>query len=382
MATASKFFNFIPKSDGGVRILLYGDVGHWADIDSRQVVSELLSLEGLYSSIDIHINSMGGDVFSGIAIFNALRQSKANITIYIDGLAASIAGIIALCGKPLYMSQYARLMLHKVSGGAYGSAKELRETADLIDDLEKSLADMISSRVNLTPEEVHSRYFADGADHWLTAHEALELGMIDGIHDLPEEPSLSGESSTDEIYSVFSNRLDQAQNNPKNKDMALLEEIKKIPSFENATESDVVARLREQTIKIEAQGQAINEMRAKMESLEQKELEAVLNTAVADGRITEGQKPTYMNLLKSDRANTESLLSSLPKNKSQSFPSARQYTQPQASSGGAGAFQGKTWDELDRAGLLAQFKESDPDGFANAYKAEFGVDYKFDTGSN
>ena len=162
MNRPSKFFNYVPKSDGGATILLYGDVGPWGDIDSQRVVTELLSIEGEYNSIDVRINSTGGDVFTGIAIFNALRQSKANIKIYVDGIAASIAGVIALCGKPLYMSQYARLMLHKVSGGAYGSAKELRETADLIENLEGSLAEMVAQRANLTKEEVHSRYFADG----------------------------------------------------------------------------------------------------------------------------------------------------------------------------------------------------------------------------
>ena len=55
----------------------------------------------------------------------------ADVTIYIDGLAASIAGIIALCGKPLYMNKYARIMLHRVSGGSYGNADELRKAADL-----------------------------------------------------------------------------------------------------------------------------------------------------------------------------------------------------------------------------------------------------------
>ncbi len=374
MNRPSKFFNYVPKSDGGATILLYGDVGPWGDIDSQRVVTELLALEGEYNSIDVRINSTGGDVFTGIAIFNALRQSKANIKIYVDGIAASIAGVIALCGKPLYMSQYARLMLHKVSGGAYGSAKELRETADLIEDLEGSLAEMVAQRANLTKEEVHSRYFADGKDHWLTAKEALALGMIDGIHDLPDPPSLDESSSTDDIYQVFNNRLKTEAQKPST--MALLDEIKRIPSFANATEADIVARLQNQALKLEEKDKAITNLQERVAELEAKELEALLNTAVADGRITQEQKPTYLNLLKSDRANAEALLASLPKADAgaKQFHSAKQFTQPTGS--GANKFHGKTWRELDKENLLAEYKKYDPEGFASLYKDEFGVDYQ------
>ena len=369
MNRPSKFFNYVPKSDGGATILLYGDVGPWGDIDSQRVVTELLALEGEYNSIDVRINSTGGDVFTGIAIFNALRQSKANIKIYVDGIAASIAGVIALCGKPLYMSQYARLMLHKVSGGAYGSAKELRETADLIENLE------VAQRANLTKEEVHSRYFADGKDHWLTAKEALALGMIDGIHDLPEETDLDESSSTDDIYQVFNNRLEKTEAQEPST-MALLDEIKRIPSFANATEADIVTRLQNQALKLEEKDKAITNLQERVAELEAKELEALLNTAVADGRITQEQKPTYLNLLKSDRANAEALLASLPKADpgAKQFHSAKQFTQPTGS--GANKFHGKTWRELDKENLLAEYKKYDPEGFASLYKDEFGVDYQ------
>lgn len=374
MNRPSKFFNYVPKSDGGATILLYGDVGPWGDIDSQRVVTELLALEREYKAIDVRINSTGGDVFTGIAIFNALRQSKADIKIYVDGIAASIAGVIALCGKPLYMSQYARLMLHKVSGGAYGSAKELRETADLIENLEGSLAEMVAQRVKLTKEEVHSRYFADGKDHWLTAKEALDLGMIDGIHDLPEETDLDESSSTDDIYQVFNNRLETEAQEPST--MALLDEIKRIPSFANATEADIVTRLQNQALKLEEKDKAITNLQERVAELEAKELEALLNTAVADGRITQEQKPTYLNLLKSDRANAEALLASLPKADAgaKQFHSAKQFTQPTGS--GASKFHGKTWRELDKENLLAEYKKYDPEGFASLYKDEFGVDYQ------
>ena len=101
-------------------LLLYGEVsdeGGEGKIASRDIVNELMYLDAGYENLNIRINSIGGDVYPGIAIFNAIRQCRSNVTIYIDGIAASIAGVIALCGKRVEMSRYARMMLHNVSGG-------------------------------------------------------------------------------------------------------------------------------------------------------------------------------------------------------------------------------------------------------------------------
>lgn len=160
-------FNTI-ASGGEVTILLYGDIGEGKKVDSGRVVSELLSLQGQYQRITVRINSNGGDVFSGMAIYNALRTSTADIRIYVDGVAASIAGIIALCGKPLYMSPYAKLMLHSVSGGTFGNASALRELASVMESLECDLARMIAGRCGESEAAVKKRYF-DEKDHWIDA---------------------------------------------------------------------------------------------------------------------------------------------------------------------------------------------------------------------
>ena len=84
------FKNQIP-GDGKVSVLLYGNVGDGQKVDSGRVVAELMELAAAYGKIDVHINSKGGDVFSGIAIRNALQSSQADITIHVDGLAASLS---------------------------------------------------------------------------------------------------------------------------------------------------------------------------------------------------------------------------------------------------------------------------------------------------
>ena len=178
-------FKNIIKVDGKTIIMLYGEVGEGCSVDSNRVVSELFAIENQGCKIEVRINSQGGDVFSGMAIYNALRQSKSDIKIYIDGVAASIAAIIALCGKPLFMSPYAKLMLHNVSGGTYGNASELRQTAEQMEVLQTNLATMVAERLGMTAEAVVEKYF-DGEDHWISASEALDMKLIDGIYEMDE----------------------------------------------------------------------------------------------------------------------------------------------------------------------------------------------------
>ena len=230
------FFNIIPGEETCC-ILLYGDIGDsYGTVTSSQITRELMSAEVTYKNIDVRINSIGGEVYTGIAIFNALKASKANITIYVDGIAASMASAIALCGKPLYMSRYARLMLHSVSGGCYGNTKDMKDMISQMESLEDTLCDMYASKLGQDKETIKANYF-DGTDHWLTAEQAKELGFIDGIYDADPVPE---ESTPEQIYTIFNNRLNESQNIL---DMNL-EELKKRPQFKDcATDVEVLARL-------------------------------------------------------------------------------------------------------------------------------------------
>ena len=367
-----KFFNIIPSA-GEVAILLYGDVGDGQRVDSGRVVAELMALAEQYKKIDVRINSRGGDVFSGIAIYNALRTSKADITVYIDGVAASIAGIIALCGKPLYMSPYAKLMLHAVSGGTWGNASELRQMAEVMENLQGDLASMIAGRCGMKKDEVLAKYF-DEKDHWVSAQEALEMKLIDGIYDMDDEAVNAG--STDEIYTYFNNRLQlRPQNKNKDKEMALLESLKGIPSFANlADENAVLAHVRElenKAAKADALAQAVEGYKKKLQDVEDKEIAAVVDKAVAEHRITAEQKDNFMALMKTDRENTEKLLASM-----KAQPSRRIVDVYRENGGTPTSLAEMSWDELDKAGKLSELRNADLTAFKAKYQEKFGLDYK------
>lgn len=376
MAQIRRFFDVIPSGGGEATILLYGEVGDWSEVSARDVVTRLLELTRTYDKIDIRINSGGGEVYCGLAIYEALRNSTANLTIYVDGIAASMAAIIALCGKPLYMSPYARLMLHNVSGGSWGNSKELRRVAEEMEQLQGTLAKMIAGRLGKTPEEIETTYF-DGEDHWLTAQECLSMGLIDGIYSMEEDdaPPLSEKSTQEEIQTYFQNRLEnQAINND---DMALLDEIRKAcPSITASMgEGEAVREVARLSSQLKSSEEENRELKAKLASVEAEQHKAILDAAVAAGKITAEQRTHYEALLASSPESTKALLASLPEQKPKNkLPRVEDHLAPESTP--ASKFAGKSWDELDRAGLLADFKATNYEGFKELFQAEFGVPYK------
>lgn len=363
------FFNIIP-GEGSATILLYGDIGDGDKVESGRIVCELLSLQSQYDRIDVRINSRGGDVFSGMAIYNALRQSKSDINIYVDGVAASIAAVIALCGKPLYMSPYAKLMLHSVSGGTWGNSSALRQTADQMDALQQDLAAMIAGRCGMKPEEVQDRYF-DGKDHWIDAREAAVMKLCDGIYDMGTTGKRP--KTTDEIYDYFNNRLDRK---PQNKnDMTLIDDIKAIPSFRDKEDAGAIVAhikaLESKAAKAEALLKANNAYKTQIEDLQKKEVSAFLDKAVSEGKITKEQVPAMEKLMASDRKAAEEFINGMKP----AAPARRAVDFIDSGRAAEASFENKTWDQLDRENLLADLKAKDPALFRSKFKENFGVDY-------
>lgn len=300
-------------------ILLYGDIGDYDDVCSGDIARELLEAESAYGKIDVRINSNGGDVYAGIAIFNALKNSKADITIYIDGIAASMASVIALCGKPVQMSRYSRLMLHSVMGGCYGNKDEMRRCIAEIESLEDTLCEMYATRLGKGKDEIRSTYF-DGTDHWLRADEALALGFIDGIYDADPVPE---DSTPDQVYQIFNNRL----NKPQNEEQMNLDELKKRPHFKNCASDEDFLReigvLETEAGKVPGLNTEVNRLTGELKVFQDKakadeenSRKKLLDDAQEDGRIDATTRPIYENLLVKDRENGEKALEKLaPKRK-------------------------------------------------------------------
>ena len=221
-------------------------------------------------------------------------------------------------------------------------------------------------------DEVLAKYF-DEKDHWISAQEALSMKLIDGIYDMDDEAVDT--ASSDDIYTYFNNRL---RNQPQNKDkgMALLESLKSgVPSFANlADENAVLAHARElenKAAKADSLAQAVEGYKKKLQDIENKEIAAVVDKAIAEHRIIAEQKEAFMALMKTDRENTEKLLASM-----KARPFRRIVDELRDETGSPANLAGKSWDELDKAGKLSELRNADFETFKAKYKEKFGLDYK------
>lgn len=159
-------------------LYIFDEINPMWGIGAQDVVDQLKQLDT--SQIDVHINSPGGNVFDGIAIMNALRNHKASITVKVDGLAASIASVIAMAGDQIVMSLGSQMMVHNPSGFAMGDAKTMRELADTLDKSRASIASIYADRAGGT---VDAWGTAMDAETWYTAQEAVDAGLADKVDD-------------------------------------------------------------------------------------------------------------------------------------------------------------------------------------------------------
>lgn len=158
-------------------ILLYEDIGGWFGVSAAEFVRQVKAA-GDVTDIDLRLNSNGGSVFEGIAIYNYLRSHKAKVSVHIDGLAASIASVIAMAGDTVNMADNAWMMIHDPWIMTAGNAAELRTIADQLDGFRDSLLDTYMLRATSSRNDV-SAMMAD--ETWLNAVDAKKHGLIDGV---------------------------------------------------------------------------------------------------------------------------------------------------------------------------------------------------------
>jgi ATP-dependent Clp protease protease subunit len=168
------------QSPTKAEIILYAEIGKdwWGDgsyVSAKQFSDELNKIEPTVSEIVLRINSGGGDVFDGIAIYNRLKQHKAKVTVHIDGLAASIASIIALAGDEIFIGEGALYMVHLPWTFAIGNRMELDNTVSRLLDVEEQMISIYSRQTGIDRTEMKALL---EAETWMGADEAIDRGFV------------------------------------------------------------------------------------------------------------------------------------------------------------------------------------------------------------
>lgn len=182
------FMKFIEDEEQEqAELYIYGDIVDYSwyedDVSANDIRKKLS--ESSAKTINVHINSLGGDTYTGIAIYNLLREKSktAKIITYVDAIAASAASIIAMAGDKVIMPSNTLMMIHNCWTFGIGNANELRKTASDMDKIMNAVIQCYLSKVNIAEDEL--RNLLD-AETYLTADEALEKGFCDEVQELTD----------------------------------------------------------------------------------------------------------------------------------------------------------------------------------------------------
>lgn len=163
--------------DSVVEVLLYDEIGSWG-ISAKDFVNELGAIKA--STITLRVNSPGGDVFDGVAIYNGLKNHKAAVNVVVDGLAASSAAFITQAGDTVLMAEGSTMMIHEPHGMTLGDAGDMAKMAETLGKMGDTIASLYAARAGGTEAEWRERMREES---WYRAQEAVDVKLADGVVD-------------------------------------------------------------------------------------------------------------------------------------------------------------------------------------------------------
>ena len=169
------------NAPASAEIHIFGDIGEsWWDetVTAKQFVKDIAALDA--EQITVRINSYGGSVTDGIAIYNAIKRHPAQVTVSIEAAAYSIASLIAMAGDTVDMAENALLMIHAPWGYTSGNSADMRDMADTLDKYAQAMASSYVGKSGQTHDAI-TALLTDGKDHWYSAEEAKAAGFVDNI---------------------------------------------------------------------------------------------------------------------------------------------------------------------------------------------------------
>lgn len=169
------WYNFKQTDTDPAVLSIFDDIGAFG-VSAKSFLNDLASAQG--DSVRVEINSPGGDVFAGLAIYNGLRNSGKKVNVRVLGLAASAASLVAMAGDTIEMPENSFMMVHNPWGFAMGGASDMRDTADMLDKLGVSLASTYAKRTGKSAEEITALL---DAETWMSAAEAVDAGFATAV---------------------------------------------------------------------------------------------------------------------------------------------------------------------------------------------------------
>ena len=346
------------------KIKLYGAI-EAGENDATSFVQALQKAQSKKpDTIELHIHCPGGDVFEGNIMYNAIKESPVPVDVYIDGIAASMASVIMLAARHIYMAKNAFVMIHAPHTFSCGNAEDLEKSAKLLRDLEAIFVDVFSARTGKDKEAVSAWL---SGDNWFNAQEALAEKLIDGIveesniklNDTEGNLKKTTANALLQRFEAITNIITNPQNHHEMDKQAIISRYGLTTVTAESSNEDVMAA-------IEAK---INEGKQEAENVRKAQIKAAIDKAIADKKITEQQRATYEAI---GTANgIETLQQVLADIRVMPTPITAKIGGKQGNPEDRSSWNWDKWQKEDPRGLEAMEKNN-PEAFKALYDAEFG----------
>lgn len=357
----SNYFCFVRKelsftnvSKETATMLLYREIGSDA-IDGANFAMEIQHINEYYSDevkcINVRINSHGGSVQDGLSICSAILNSTIPCDTYIDGMAYSMAGVIAMCGRKRYMVDYGTFMMHNAQGGA---------DMEILDLITNSLAKIFERNTNLTMDKCKELM---SAETWMDAQQCLEMGLVDTVINTNKQKPEVSSNSIKELYNFYNKLINKKMikvtnllnlSNDANED-SILEAINSKDAAIETLKSEIEAKNAEKA-ELEAKLAELENSINEKETAEKVEL---IENAVKEGKIDSSTKDIYVNSNKS----IDELKNVFAALKPAYTPVFKNTTKVNAPAGREN-WTFSDWSKNDAKGLQ-EMRENDPTSFEN-----------------
>jgi len=343
--------------------------------NASKFIEAFNALKAKYKHIHIDIvNLYGGSIVEGIPVYNHIKETAESgdikITGKIEGLAASMGSIISMAipVDDLEMGNMARLMNHRAKGGAWGTAEEIKNAADMIQGYEDDMISILAQRTGLPDADVKAKWM-DGLDHYIKATEAKKLKLVGKVTKTEiKKPLPKNFSNPEEAYNFFETHL---VHNSLNNDMELEKQLREALNL--GVNDDVLAAVKQLQIDatFKPKFEALNNAN---KQAQETEAQTLVQKAIDGKHIDEAQKDVYLNLFKADHANAKTVLESVMNTKT-TAPTASQQLGKMMDGLGAGAPKAevKDWDwyEKNDPDTLLAMQESNPTEFKKLFDEKY-----------
>jgi ATP-dependent protease ClpP protease subunit len=328
----------VNRKDGtSAEIYLYGIIGAYLDIDTNRLTAEIEALrKGGVKKYTFYVNSDGGEVVQGSSLFNYLDRTDIEVTFVVDGIAASMMAMLITNPKhKVIAAKHAKFMYHRVQGYVYGNSTEVRAYADMIDTFEASLVEMMATKMHnkgakarmheganaegIDIAGVKAEFFTDGADHWLSAEQAKERGLVDEIIVNGKkmlEADLTVLKDKRDVYNFYNNQIINL-NHKKMAEKNVYALALGLPQDEDDSKvinqiQNLVSEKNTLTASLQVKDTEIADLKNRLKTFEQAKVTNLINQAIAEKKIGEDDRATYTALAEKDFEGVEKVVNKLP----------------------------------------------------------------------